>query len=73
MTSPADRLRAAWAAPVSTSERARDLLADQVEANGPAYRNAADSIRAGWSNIWVQAGLAAIEGVLGRLPDEDGD
>jgi len=53
--------------------RARRQYADAVEARGPAYRNAADSIRAGFSNMWIEAGIAALATVLSTVPDEDED
>lgn len=40
--------------------RAREAYADKIEAQGPAYHNAAHSIRAGWENIWIKAGIDAL-------------
>ncbi len=54
-------------------QQARELFAQAVEANGPAWKNTANSIRAGYENMWVQAGIAAIEGVLRLVPDEADD
>jgi hypothetical protein len=52
-------------------ERARDAFADSVAARGPGWRNAAESIRAGWENVWVQAGIDALAAAF-RLIPEDG-
>lgn len=51
--------------------RARRIYADHVEALGPTYRNAANSIRAGWSNIWIDAGIASVAEVIRLLPEDD--
>jgi hypothetical protein len=56
---------------MSLEQRARRAFADAVEGQGPCWRNAADSIRAGWGNTWVAAGIAALERVLRHVPDED--
>lgn len=52
-------------------DNARELYATKVAARGPAWRNAAESIRSGFSNVWIEAGIAAIESLLRRL-GEDG-
>lgn len=54
-------------------EQARELYAKSLEANGPAWKNAANNIRAGHGNLWVQAGIAALERVLRLVPDEADD
>ena len=57
---------------MSSASRARQLYADQVAAQGPAWRNSAEAIRAGYSNAWIAAGIAALEAVLKLIPaDED--
>jgi hypothetical protein len=44
------------------SQAARDLLADEIAAQGPAWANAASSIRGGnYANVWITAALAAID------------
>lgn len=53
------------------TDRARERFAAEVERLGPAYRNPADSIRAGWGNIWIEAGVAALERLLRDRPAED--
>lgn len=52
-------------------DRARELFAAEVERQGPAWRNAADSVRSGYSNAWIEAGLAAIGRLLRQLPEDD--
>jgi hypothetical protein len=54
-------------------EQARELYAKALEANGAGWKNAANSIRAGHGNLWVQAGIAALERVLRTVPDEADD
>lgn len=51
-------------APPNTSPEARDRYADAIEAQGPAWRNCAASIRAGFSNMWIEAALRAIDAAL---------
>ena len=47
------------------SQRAREALADRIEARGLAWKNAASSIRSGsFSNVWIQPALEAIEMLL---------
>lgn len=56
------------------SPQARRILAGEVERLGPAWRNAADSIRAGaYANAWTVAGLAAIDEALKQGPDDVAD
>lgn len=52
------------------TDRARELFATQIESNGPAHKNTADAIRAGFSNIWILAGIGAIARVLRQIPEE---
>lgn len=52
---------------------ARELYAQQLERQGPAWTNAANSVRAGYENSWIAAGIAAIEAVLKRLPHDEDD
>ncbi len=40
--------------------QARELYARQVQSGGPKWKNTADNIRAGWSNMWVMTGILAI-------------
>ena len=46
------------------SQEARELLADHIAAQGPAWANSAESVRAGFSNIWIGPALAAIDEAL---------
>lgn len=53
------------------SQQARDLYAQQIERKGPAYRNAADNIRAGaMPTLWVEPALIAIDQALRSAPEE---
>lgn len=54
-------------------EQAREAYAQAIEAQGPGWANSANSIRAGYSNVWIAAGIAAVEGVLRLVPDEADD
>jgi hypothetical protein len=48
---------------------ARNRYADAVQAKGPAWRNAADSVRAGtYANPWILLGIDAVEATL-RNPE----
>jgi hypothetical protein len=52
--------------------RARLIYADAVAARGPTWTNTANSIRAGYENVWVAPALDAIEAVLrGSYNGED--
>jgi len=51
--------------------RARQLYADKVEETGPAYRNLANSIRAGFSNVWIEAAIAAVDAAFRADPEGD--
>lgn len=56
---------------IRPSEQAKELLAEAVEGQGPSWRNAANSIRAGgYANAWITAGLVAIEKAL-RVERDD--
>jgi hypothetical protein len=62
---------------VKPSARARELYAQAVASQGPAWANAANSVRAGHTNCWIAAGIAGIDAVLRLVPyeaddDEDG-
>lgn len=56
---------------MSDDPRATELFALQVEATGPAWKGTADAIRAGFRNVWVAAGIAAIAALLALVPEED--
>ena len=56
----------------SPKARARERYATKVEALGPGWRNAANSIRAGWSNIWIDAAIGAISEVERLVPEDEG-
>jgi hypothetical protein len=54
--------------------QARELLAAAIQAGGPEWRNAADSVRSGsWGNVWTAAALVAIDKALRTEPDSDDD
>lgn len=51
---------------------ARALLADELAAMGPSYRNAADSIRTGgYGNMWTAAAERALGKLLRTIPNDD--
>jgi len=51
---------------------ARELLAKQIEDQGPAWKNCADSVRSGFTNLWLAPALAAIDHALdtGRAEED---
>lgn len=51
-------------------EEARERFAQAVAAQGQAWANTANNIRAGYSNVWITSGIAALEAVLRLVPDE---
>lgn len=51
-------------------QRAREILADEIESNGLAWVPLAASIRAGFTNLWLLPALAVISALL---PNEDGE
>lgn len=55
----------------SRRDRARNLFADALLARGREWRNAADSVRAGFENAWIAAGVDALVAVLLNSPDVD--
>lgn len=57
---------------MTTRDRARHIYADSLAAQGPTWANAAASVRTGYSNCWIMAGIAAIEaGLRGLFDGED--
>lgn len=61
---PARPIRCPLPGDASPRDRAREAFAAQVERIGPGYRNVADSIRSGWENIWIKAGIDALAGMI---------
>jgi len=54
------------------SRRARAILADAIAARGPAWKPAADSVRAGtYANAWIEAAIVAVDMALDAEPDDD--
>lgn len=51
---------------------AREAYAAALTARGPEFRNMADSIRAGFENIWIAPALDALERTA-RTPLDDGN
>jgi hypothetical protein len=43
------------------TQEARERLAEAVEGQGSAWRNAANSIRAGYETVWLTPALIAID------------
>ncbi len=58
-------------APPILGDSARDALADAVAAQGPAWRNAAENIRAGFENVWITPALAVITRLIEQVGDPD--
>jgi hypothetical protein len=50
---------------------ARAMLADAIEAQGPSWHNAAASVRAGFSNVWIAPALEAIARALTEPMEDD--
>ena len=57
--------------PLKITQAARDRLADEIAAQGPALSNLAGNVRAGFENFWITPALQAIERLLRDLPAED--
>jgi hypothetical protein len=53
------------------SPRARELVADAIASEGPAYHNLANSVRTGYENLFIRAGLIATERALHSSEDDD--
>lgn len=78
MAGPHDDSHGRTAAMVPTTvktlrDRAREAYAAAIEAQGPAYRNTADSIRAGYEGFWVTPAINALEAMIRNGPDEADD
>ena len=52
---------------------ARTRYADALAAQGPEWRKAAASVRDGYSNAWILAGIAGIDAALRTGPDDGED
>jgi hypothetical protein len=59
--------------PSAASGEARDLYAAAIDAQGTAWANTAHNIRAGFENIWITAGLKAIDQALRSGPQAADD
>lgn len=56
------------------TRQARQLLAQAIRKQGPAWGNTADSVEAGnWGNAFTAAALVAIDEALRTGPDDDGE
>ena len=53
------------------TREARELLAKQIDAKGPCWANLANSVRAGFTNLWLDLALAAIDQALDQ--DREGE
>jgi hypothetical protein len=56
---------------VQIDPRAREAVAAEIEAQGPAYRNLAESVRAGWVNTLLEPALRALTKLLRQVPDDE--
>lgn len=54
-------------------QEAREAYAQSIADQGPAWANTANSIRAGFENVWIARAIVALEGVLRLVPDEADD
>lgn len=54
------------------ADRNREIYAEALEAQGPAWKRAADNVRAGYTNVWIEAGLKAVDAAY-WLGAEDAD
>jgi len=53
---------------------ARHALADAIDAQGPAWRNSALSLRGGaWGNVWTEIALLALERTARHPLETDDD
>lgn len=50
---------------------ARERLAETLAAKGTPYHSVANSVRAGHSNMWIEAAVAAIASTVRNPLDED--
>lgn len=50
---------------------ARKAYALAIERTGPAWANTAASVRAGYSNVWIEAAIDALEPLVILSGDED--
>ena len=60
---------------MKASQQARDIYARQIAAQGPAWGPLAATIRTGFTNLWVEPALKAIDEALrigAQDPDGDG-
>jgi len=55
----------------SYTAEARNRLADAIAAKGPARKNLADSVRTGFSNLYIEAAIEAIASTVRNPLDED--
>lgn len=55
------------------SPLARQLFAEALEQQGQAYENAANSVRAGFTNFWIGPALRAIDTALDTTRDHHVD
>lgn len=51
--------------------RARNCYAAQVQAQGAAWANAAHSIREGFQNVWILAGILALAPLVALSEEDD--
>lgn len=54
---------------MNPDKRAREALADAIEAQGDAWKNSASLVRGGFSNIWIAPALVALSAVIAQLPE----
>jgi hypothetical protein len=55
---------------IAVHEQARQIYAEAIAADGPGWANTANNIRAGYENIWIKAGIRAVENTLRGVHDD---
>ena len=55
---------------MTIQDQAREVFAKELEAKGTAWANTANSVRAGYSNVWIAAAIDALQELLRLVPDE---
>lgn len=58
---------------MTPEQRARELLAAEVGSNGPAWKNLAGSIRAGFVNMWIAPAVVVIAALIVQNDALSGD
>lgn len=68
-TSTLGPIRLIQPAPIAV-DKAREMLASAIEAQGPAWKNTADNVRSGFESVWITPALSVIARLIEQLPDD---